>query len=131
MSSEVVSEKAKNVKFKGTTWNVEFTPTVAGIQRLKMQAQANAEEPTFQVNTTGNDLIFKFCDHSTHSGNFVFQSGVTGTLSKSWAYPVAAVIAILNLAGDKTFRISDDGVAQITVNTGIATYDFKLPAQTK
>jgi hypothetical protein len=44
---------------------------------------------------------------------------------------VAAVISILNLAGDKTFRISDEGVAQITVNTGIATYNYLLPAQTK
>ena len=46
-------------------------------------------------------------------------------------FPIAAVISILNLSGDKKFSLSDDGVAQITVNTGIATYNYLLPAQTK
>lgn len=131
MASEIVTEKAKNVKFKGTSWAVEFTPTIAGIQRLKMQAQANAEEPTFTVSTNGNDLVFKFGDHSTHSGNFVFQSGVTGQLKRAWAYPIKQFISILDLTGDKTMRFSDDGVAEITVDSGVAAYNYKLPAQSK
>jgi len=61
----------------------------------------------------------------------VFQAGVTGTLTKAWAWPVAAVSSILSLSGDKTFRISDEGAAQITVNSGLATYDYILPAQSK
>jgi hypothetical protein len=40
-------------------------------------------------------------------------------------------MAILSLAGDKTFRISDEGAAQITVNSGLATYNYILPAQSK
>jgi len=40
-------------------------------------------------------------------------------------------MSILNLAGDKVFRISDEGAAQITVNSGLATYNFILPAQSK
>jgi hypothetical protein len=28
-------------------------------------------------------------------------------------------------------RISDDGIAEITVDSGLATYSFKLPAQSK
>lgn len=131
MASEIVTEKAKNVKFKGTTWNVEFTPTIAGIQRLKMQASANTEEPTFTVNTTGSDLIFKFGDHSTHSGNFVFQPGITGQLKRAWSYPVKQFISILDLTGDKTVRFSDDGVAEITVDSGLAVYNYKIPAQSK
>jgi hypothetical protein len=41
------------------------------------------------------------------------------------------VISILDLSGDKTFRISDDGAAQITVDSGLAVYNYILPAQTK
>lgn len=131
MSQEIVSDKLKSVKMRSVNWNVEFEPTVAAIQRLKFMASANSEETVFTVKTEGNDLKFFFGDHSTHAGNFVFQAGVSGAISKGWSFPVAAVIAILNLNGDKTFRISDDGVAQIAVNTGIATYNFLLPAQTK
>jgi hypothetical protein len=131
MASEIVNEKLKTVKFKGVNWNIEFVPTVAAIQRLKMQAQANAEELNFTARTDGSDLKFNFGDHSTHSGNFVFHPGVTGTLKRAWAWPIKTVISILDLTGDKTFRISDDGAAQITVDSGLAVYNYILPAQSK
>lgn len=131
MTSEIVAEKLKTVKFRGANWNIEFEPTVAGIQRLKMQAQANAEEPTFVVKISGKDLKLNFGDHSTHAGEFVFQPGVTGVLKRSWAWPVKQVISILDLTGDKVMRISDDGAMQITVNSGIAEYNYILPAQSK
>ena len=131
MTAEIVAEKLKTAKFRGANWNIEFEPTIAGIQRMKMQAQANAEESTFQTRTEAGDLKFMFGDHSTHAGEFVFHPGVTGELKRSWSWPVKQVISILDLTGDKIVRISDDGAAQITVNSGIAEYNYILPAQTK
>ena len=131
MASEIVNDKLKTLKFKGVNWHITFEPTVAAIQRLKMQAQANSEEPNFQVKTDNKNLKFFFGDHSTHSGNFVFQSDVTGTLKHSWSWPVAQVISILGLTGDKTMKISDDSCMQITVDSGMAVYNYILPAQTK
>jgi hypothetical protein len=131
MSQEIVNDKLKTVKMRPVTWHVEFEPTVANIQRLKFQASANAEELNFTAKTEGSDLKLFFGDHSSHAGNFVFQSGITGTLTKGWSWPVNAVMAILSLAGDKTFHISDEGAAQITVNSGLATYNYILPAQSK
>jgi len=131
MASEIVNDKLKTLKFKGVNWHITFEPTVAAIQRLKMQAQANSEEPNFQVKTDNKNLKFFFGDHSTHSGNFVFQSDVTGTLKHSWSWPVAQVTSILGLTGDKTMKISDDGCMQITVDSGMAVYNYILPAQTK
>jgi hypothetical protein len=131
MASEIVNEKLKTVKFKGVNWNIEFTPTVAAIQRLKMQAQANVEEVNFTAKTDAGDLKFSFGDHSTHSGNFVFHPGVSGTLKRAWAWPISTVISILDLTGDKTFKISDDGAAMITVDSGLAVYNYILPAQSK
>ena len=131
MASEIVNEKLKTVKFKGVNWHIEFEPTVAAIQRLKMQASANAEELTFQAKTDNGNLKFFFGDHSTHAGNFVFQPDVTGTLKRSWAWPIKTVISILDLTGDKTFKISDEGAAMITVDSGIAEYNYILPAMTK
>ena len=131
MASEIINEKLKTVKFKGVNWNIEFEPSVASIQRLKMQASANAEEVNFQAKTEGTDLKFFFGDHSTHAGNFVFQHDITGQLKRSWAWPIKTVISILDLTGDKTFKISDDGAAMITVDSGLATYNYILPAQSK
>ena len=131
MATEIINEKAKTVKFKGANWHVTFEPTMAAIMRLKMQSQANAEEPNFQVRTDASDLKFYFGDHSTHAGDFVFQPGVSGQIKRAWSYPVAVVIGILGLTGDKTMRISDDGVMQITVDSGLAVYNYILPAQSK
>ena len=123
--------KLKTPKFKGATWHIEFEPTVAAIQRLRMQAQANAEEPNFQAKTENGDLKFFFGDHSTHAGNFVFHSGVNGQLKRAWSWPAQQFMAIMALTGDKTVRISDDGAAKITVDSGVAVYNYILPAQSK
>jgi hypothetical protein len=131
MNEAIINEKLKSVKFKGAKWDIEFTPSVASIQRLKFQAAAHSEETVFQVSTKDNDLVFSFGDASTHAGSFVFQSGVTGKLKGTWSWPVSQVQAILNLSGDITMRIADAGALQITVDSGIATYDYILPAQSK
>jgi len=135
MNKAIIEEKLKTVKFKGATWNVEFEPSMAAIARMKLMSAAHSEEPTFNVTTkaTGgvNDLVFSFGDASTHAGEFVFQNAVEGTLSHTWSWPVAAVQAILNLSGDVTMSISDQGAMMITVDSGIATYDYILPAQSK
>jgi hypothetical protein len=131
MLEAIVNEKVKSVLFKGATWNVEFNPTVAGIMRLKKQASANSEETTFITKVENGDVKVYFGDPSTHSGNFVFHSRVTGSLTRSLQWPVKQIIDILSLSGDKTMRISDQGVAEITVDSGLATYRYLIPAQTK
>ena len=131
MTSAIIAEKFKTPKFRGVTWHVEFEPTVASIMRLKMQASANEEELNFKVKLDGTELKFYFGDHSTHAGEFVFQSGVGGSLKRSWSYPVKQFISIMNLTGDKVVKFSDEGAAQIIVDSGVAEYNYILPAQQK
>jgi hypothetical protein len=131
MNKTIVEEKVKSVMFKGAAWGVEFEPSTAGILRLKKQASANSEEQNFTTKTDNGDLKIYFGDPSTHSGNFVFQPGITGTLTKTWMWPVKQFISIMDLVGDKTVRISDAGAAEVTVDSGIATYRYLLPAQAK
>lgn len=131
MSAEIVNDQLKTVKFKGVRWGVEIEPSVAAIQRLKFQAQANSGETTFIAKTENNNLVFYFGDHSSHAGNFVFAHDVAGSLSKAWSWPLSAVISILSLSGDKMIRFSDEGAVQITVDSGLAIYNYILPAQTK
>jgi hypothetical protein len=131
MAAEIINDKLRSVKMKPVNWTVDIVPANASIQRLKFQASANSEENNFIAKTENGDLKFYFGDHSSHAGNFIFQAGVSGKLTKSWAWPVAVVISILSLPGDKTFKISDEGAAMITVDSGIAEYNYILPAQTK
>jgi hypothetical protein len=131
MSSEVINEMLKTVKFKGAKWDIEFEPTVTSIQKLKFQAAAHTEESVFQVSTDNNNLVFSFGDASTHAGSFVFQGGVGNKLRQTWSWPVTQVQSILNLTGDKTMRIADAGAMQISVDSGIAVYEYILPAQSK
>ncbi len=132
MSKVIVEEKVRSVAFKGAQWGVEFEPTIAGIQRLKKQAQANSEEEHFTMKTDGTDLKIYFGDPSTHSGNFVFQAGVSGSITgKNFSWPVKEFIGIMDLVGDKTIRVSDAGATEIVVDSGIATYRYLLPANVK
>jgi hypothetical protein len=131
MNKAIIEEKLKSVKFKGATWDVTFNPSMASIARMKLQSAAHNEEPTFVVKTDNSNLVFSFGDASTHAGEFVFQHDVNGTLKHSWSFPVSAVQAILNLDGEATMSISDQGAMKITVDSGMAKYDYILPAQSK
>jgi hypothetical protein len=131
MTSEVINDKLKTVKFKGVNWNVEIEPSVAAIQRLKFQAQVHSEETTFIARTDDGHLKFFFGDHSTHAGNFTFEHDVKGTLKHGWHWPINQVMSILSLAGDTTMRFSDEGASMITVDSGLAEYNYILPAQQK
>jgi hypothetical protein len=131
MNKAIIEEKLKTVKFKGANWDVTFQPSVASISRMKLQSAAHSEETVFTVKTEEGNLVFYFGDASTHAGSFVFQHDVGGELKHSWSWPVAQVQSILNLDGDLTMSISDQGAMQITVDSGMTKYDYILPAQSK
>ena len=132
MKADVINAKLQTVVLRDKiNWNVEFAPTNLSIQRLRYQASANSEETTFVAKVENGDLKFYFGDYHSHVGNFVFQSSVSGALSKSFNYPIAAFINVLNLSGEKIVRFSDAGVVQITVDSGLGLYDYMIPSHTK
>jgi len=131
MNQAIIEEKLKTVKFKGAQWQVEFAPSVASIARMKLMSAAHSEEPTFNVSAKDGNLVFAFGDVNTHAGEFVFEHNVEGTLAHTWAWPVAQVQSILNLDGDIKMSISDQGAMMISVDSGMAKYDYILPAQSK
>ena len=131
MSKEIADDQVKIFAYKGKDWDVEFVPSVESILRLKKQSQVHSEEETFATRIANGNLYFDFGDVSTHNGNFVFQSGITGALSKKLKWPITHVISILNLPGDKVFRINGAGALEITVDSGLANYSYLLPAHTK
>ena len=83
--------------------------------------------------TDGDAIKFKFGDASSHAGEFTFATGITGKLDKTWAWPVAQVTQILKLieSNECEMSFSDDGALQITLDSGMAKYQYILPAQSK
>ena len=131
MGENVINDQLRNVKMKTVKWGVEVVPTVASIQKLKFQAQAHSDATSFSTKLENGDLKVYFGDHSSHAGSFVFAAACGGALQKQLYWPVSVVNNILSLPGDKSFKISDEGVAEITVDSGLATYHYMLPALTK
>jgi hypothetical protein len=131
MNTEIINEKLKTVKFRGVKWDVEINPTVQSIQRFQFQASANTEHTTFLAKTDGDKLKFTFGDQSTHGGEFIFATGVTGNLNKGWTWPVASVLSILKIADANNAKVSfsNEGAMQIELDSGIATYKYIIPAQ--
>jgi len=131
MNQEIINEKLKTVKFRGVKWDVEVTPALNAIQRFAFQAGANTEHTTFLAKTDGNQLKFTFGDISSHGGEFVFATGVAGKLNKGWTWPVGPVLNILKAAdvNNTTMSFSNEGAMQITLDSGLATYKYIIPAQ--
>lgn len=131
MSKATVESQLQELTFKLKDWDVEFSPRIASIQRLKRQAQANSEESSFRFITENNNLKIKFGDASTSSGNFVFEPDIKVKISDTWHWPVEQINFILGLVGDKKISLSDKGAIKITVDSGLVSYDFIILGQTK
>jgi hypothetical protein len=129
MSELIVKERVKSVKFAGANWNIQFEPKLASIQRLKRQWEANHEENNFVLKQEGTDLKIYMGNVTTHSGNFVFEHNVSGKVTKSWSWPVKQFVKIMDLPGNKMIFISDSPAMRITVDSGLANYEYMLPAQ--
>jgi hypothetical protein len=131
MNQEIINEKLKTVKFRGVKWDVEVAPTVAAVQRFQFQAGANTEHTTFLAKTDGDKLIFTFGDVSSHGGEFVFATGVTGKINKAWTWPVMPVLSVLKIAdaNNATISFSNEGAMQIMLDSGLAVYKYIIPAQ--
>lgn len=131
MNAEIINKKLNSVKFTGAKWVIEFEPLLSSIQRLKLQAEANSEEPVVQVATKDKNLVFSFGDVNTHAGRFVFHPDIKGTLKQTWSWPVSQIQSILNLNGKITMKLADSGIMQISIDSGIADYTYYLLAQVK
>jgi hypothetical protein len=131
MNQEIINEKLKTVKFRGVKWDVEVTPTVSAVQKFQFQAGANTEHTSFLAKTEDDKLKFTFGDVSSHGGEFIFATGVTGKLNKGWTWPVVPVLSILKIAdaNNATISFSNEGAMQIMLDSGLATYKYIIPAQ--
>ena len=130
MNAEIINNKLRTVTLRVPKWGIEFAPSDNSITRFELQSLAHAENNVFRVKTEKKDLIVYFGSEASHAGSYVFQQNA-GAMKYEWAWPVSNVKSILKLRGEKFIRISDVGAMQISVDSGIAMYEYMLPALTK
>lgn len=133
INKDIVEQKLKDLKFKGSPppWHIEFEPPVTSITRMKLMSAIHSENLHFIIRSDNDNIIFSFGDSVTHEGEFVFKHNVGYTLTAQSIYPVQEVQSILSLSGNITMSISDGFGIKISVDSGLATYEYILLCQSK
>lgn len=131
MTTATINERVKSAELKrAPSWDVELVPEGTSVMRFGWQAGITDDE-VFAVRTDDGNLLFQFGDQSTHRGEFVFASGVEGKMKGHCLWFINRVLPILKLDGDISMSFDDAGLLKITVDSGLAVYDYYLPATTR
>ena len=134
MSKEIIEQALQAVKFKGVEWDVTVEPTKQKVAELnEVAAIYGAIEPNMRIkNQDGNLNLSVGASDGSFTGNRTFANNVDGEINHEMAWPLAQVLAILKLgmSGACVMSISTKGALQISVDSGLAKYDYILPAQT-
>jgi len=117
---------ADQPKFPGLPWCVEIEPSNSSIELLTAQTGFGAETD-FGVSVEDKTMYFTF--GKTAVVEFAYD--VEGEITKSWTWDAKKVLDVLKLSNGSvcTMRFSDKGALQITLNTGLAEYNYIIPAK--
>lgn len=117
--------------FLGATWDVEVTPSQSSIEKLAKQASVGFTE-TFGVETKDGNLYVVMGIPELQS-SFLFAKDVKGEITNPWLWDLSKVLSILKLSSNAecTMSFLNKGVLQITLNTGLAEYNYILPAKAR
>lgn len=129
MNHAVIEEKLKAISFNAPKWNIEFSPSIAGIQRMNFQSSLLSEETNFTLEIDKGNLICKLGDAANHAGQFIFASNVAGKLESSIAWPIKYFLPILKLNDNSNgfkIKISSAGLMELSVDSGLTDYSYYI-----
>jgi len=113
-------------KFGGLPWDIEIEPTSHAIDLLATQTGFGAENH-FGLSVIDKVLYLTF--GSTAVIEFAYD--VEGEIEKPWEWDAKKILDVLKLSsGAKcSMHFSDKGALQITLNSGLAEYNYIIPAK--
>lgn len=117
--------------FVGADWDVEFKPTKTAIDMLGVQAILG-EEDFFGVKIEDKTLYLTLGDQGAEA-IVEFANNVEGELTRPWVWGVAPVLSILKFSENAECSMSflDKGALQISLKTGLAEYNYIMPAKAR
>ena len=129
MSKKVIEDLEKLLALTAK-FPVDFVPSMNSSTRLKYQVSANPDEKTVQFDVNKGTVRVSVGDSSSHSGSFVFATGVDESSNYNFDVPSAYVLPALGMSGDKKIQIGELGL-KITVDSGLVSYDYMIPMMAK
>lgn len=133
MGKQLVPDQPKYLEPK---WDVVVVPTKANVQQFAWAANGLAAyEQYFIPKIVDGDLRFFIGedDASTQRGGVVFASERTEKFESQHKWKIQQVMNVLKVADtcDCEMAFSSKGAIQITLNTGVGTYRYILPAKVR
>lgn len=132
MLADVINQQLKSIKFKGATFDVEFTPTPKNLKDMAyFNGVLGSYEANFSPKTDGTNLYFYIGDGVSDRTKILINSDINGSINRDWSWPLDIVLKILRLGenGIATLSINDQGLLQIVVDSGLGEYTYLLPAK--
>lgn len=119
------------------SWDVEVKqPARAKIQEFSSFAAILADlEKNFSVRTDGENLKFFIGDENSANSkvNFTFASGIKAKIDPKLYWQCNDFLSIMNLAANANtvVKITNKGIIQIDVDSGLIDYEFILPGSNR
>ncbi len=132
-SYRLTGEKAIPAQMKTISsidWNITVDqPSKRKIQEFAQLASIySAQETKFFVKVENRQLKFMIGDENaaTHKAQVVFAEDVQGSVKTNHAWNIGGILSVLKLGSnaDMFLKISDVGILQIEVDTGIGAYTY-------
>lgn len=117
---------------KAVDYAVEFTPTAAAIEYLDKMVSVSSGgvfSVKIQEGSNGNNSLFINLGEVGNESLIEFHQDVEGELKNNWSWDISQVNKLLKLASNAilTIGFSDRGMLKITIETGMAQYEFTIP----
>ena len=122
---------------EGVTWDIEFVPLAEKINELSQLATLLADvEKHFIVKVEDGDLTILIGEEgsSSHRASLVFASGIEGEVPSIMKWAIPQTMHLLRLCaanGESVLKINKKGVLCVSIDTGMANYDYFLIADSK
>lgn len=126
IGEKVIDTMEPKINLMVDKWPVQFEPAMTAMQKYKYQLSANPDEQTAEFAVNNGEVTVALGDGQSHSGGFVFHSGIDEKLKYKISVSSLYAAGIFAMSGDKTINIGDFGM-MINVDSGIASYNYILP----
>lgn len=132
MLADVINQQLKDIKFKGAEFDVTIQPSKKMMQDLSyFNNVLAAYEANFMPKTEEGALYFYVGAEGSDRTKILINNNVEGEINTDWNWPLDIVLKILRLSDNAEVDMSfnNQGLLQITVNSGMGVYTYLLPAR--
>ena len=132
MLADVINQQLKEIKFKGAEFDVTISPGIEPMKNLAYFTGALAAyEPNFMPKTEAGALYFYIGGQGSDRTKVLIDNNVEGEITTEWNWPLDIVLKILRLGNSAMVDMSfnNQGLLQITVDSGMSKFTYLLPAR--